>query len=476
MACLFCFYLHVAAQDTLSLSQSKAHALALNLQWTEAKNLVKDNSAYSIYITSLCNTLELLLNEDKRLLKSYELIFNQQLAQLESKPTSATVLFAQVELQLHWAAVYLKFEREFDGAFKLRKAYQLAAQGRKKYPDFLPFLKSHGLIQILLGAVPEKHNWILRMMSMEGSTQTGLAELQQLSKANTFFSAEASIFLALIHGYIRQEPLISKVYVTELLKDYPSKGLISFVGATLALKNNDADRSLELLKTLTLNNLPAAYYLTGEALLYKGNYEEAILSFQQYIKLFKGSSFLKDAHFKTGICYQLLQNKTQADYHFSLARTISGENTEADKYAARVLNSSEGLNTKLTRIRFLTDGGYYDEARMAAHEISPADLPTLKDQIEFYYRQARLAQLSNNTNAARLFYEQVIDMSGDPENAEWYFAPNAALQLGYFKMNSNDKAAAKIYFNKALSYKKHEYKNSIDAKAMAALNQLKERK
>jgi TolA-binding protein len=476
MVCLFCFHLTTAAQDTLNVAQHQAHNLALELRWTEARQLVKDNSAYSIYVTSLCNVLELLINEDQRLLEGYELIFEKQLAQLEKQSSSPSVIFAQAELQLQWAFVCLKFEREFDGALKLRRAYQLAAQGRKKYPDYLPLLKCHGLLQILLGAVPEKHNWILRMMSMQGSTQTGLAELQQLSKTNTFAGTEARIFLALIHGYIRQEPMMAKSYMAGLLKDYPAQGLINFVGATLALKNNEAEKSLELLRTFNTNTPPAVYYMKGETLLYKGEYEEAILSFQQYIKLFKGKSFVKDAHFKTGICYQLLQNKTKAEQYFALARSISAENTEADKYATRVLNSTEGLNTKLIRIRFLTDGGYYDEARKAASEVSPADLPQLKDQIEFYYRQARLAQLTNNTNAARLFYEQVIDMSGEPDKSHWYFAPNAALQLGYFKMQNNDQAGARMYFNKAISYKKHEYKNSIDAKAMAALNQLKERK
>ncbi|GCC51357.1 tetratricopeptide repeat protein [Chryseotalea sanaruensis] len=473
MACLFCFYSNVAAQDILSIPQSKAHDLALNMQWTEARSLVKDNNAYSIYITSLCNTLELLINEDKRLVEPYELIFDKQLAYLDSQPVSAEVLFAQAELHLQLAFVYLKFEREFDGAFKLRKAYQLAARGRKKYPNFLPMLKSHGLLQILLGAVPEKYNWVLRMMNMEGSTQTGLAELQLLSNSNTFTNTEASIFLALIHGYVRQEPMIAKTYITQLIDENSSKDIISFVGATLALKNNNAEESLALLKTLTPDDLPAIDYLTGEALLYKGDYETAIKSFQQYIKHFKGNSFLKDAQFKTGICYQLQNNQTKAIEHYDLARAISHENTEADKYANRVLNSTDGINSKLTKIRFLTDGGYYDEARQAAQQISPSDIPSIKEQVEYYYRQGRLAHLSGKANAARLFYEQVIDMSGDPDTSEWYFAPNACLQLGYLKKQTDDTSAAKRYFTQAIAYKKHEYKNSIDAKAKAALSQLK---
>jgi len=36
-------------------------------------------------------------------------------------------------------------------------------------------------------------------------------------------------------------------------------------------------------------------------------------------------------------------------------------------------------------------------------------------------------------------------------------------------MNESDDAKATFYFKKALEYKKHEYKNSIDSKAKSAL-------
>jgi uncharacterized protein HemY len=69
-----------------------------------------------------------------------------------------------------------------------------------------------------------------------------------------------------------------------------------------------------------------------------------------------------------------------------------------------------------------------------------------------------------------MYYEKTIEMNG---NANWYFAPNACLQLGYLMLEENDVAAAEEYFEMALSYKKHEYKNSIDTKAKTALAQLK---
>jgi hypothetical protein len=54
----------------------------------------------------------------------------------------------------------------------------------------------------------------------------------------------------------------------------------------------------------------------------------------------------------------------------------------------------------------------------------------------------------------------------------WYFAANSALQLGYIAEAQKDKVMAKKYFEQALNFKRHEYKNSIDSKARSALEQL----
>src|SRR5690606_12598596 len=92
-----------------------------------------------------------------------------------------------------------------------------------------------------------------------------------------------------------------------------------------------------------------------------------------------------------------------------------------------------------------------------------------KDKLELYYRKARIYQGLGQEDSAIVFYKQTINFSG---TLPYYFAPNAALQLGYLALDRNDKTAAKSYFKKALSYPKHEYKNSIDSKAKIALSTL----
>jgi tetratricopeptide (TPR) repeat protein len=89
---------------------------------------------------------------------------------------------------------------------------------------------------------------------------------------------------------------------------------------------------------------------------------------------------------------------------------------------------------------------------------------------EYYYRRGRLAHKTQDVTGAKVFYLQTIDLTG---NQPWYFAPNAALQMGYIFQAQGDVASARKYFEKALSYKRYVYKNGIDSKAKSALDQLK---
>ncbi len=116
------------------------------------------------------------------------------------------------------------------------------------------------------------------------------------------------------------------------------------------------------------------------------------------------------------------------------------------------------------------DGGYYPRVQSILDSIGPEHLKTMRDEVELNYRKARLHHKLNHLSDAKTYYEKTIELNG---SGNWYYAPNACLQLGYLLMEENNNAAAEEYFEMGLSYKKHEYKNSIDTKAKTALAQLK---
>ena len=208
-------------------------------------------------------------------------------------------------------------------------------------------------------------------------------------------------------------------------------------------------------------------------MLHKGLYDESIRSYEAFLGAYKGQNYLKDSYYKMGICYWLMDKENAAKTEFTIAKGIGKETTEADRYAAKALLEDQPPPPALVKLRYFTDGGYYSQAMELTRTMNSNSFTHKKEQVEFVYRQARLFHKMGDLPKAKTIYNDAIDLSA---NSEWYFAPNACLQLGYIALEEGREREAKEMFQKALSYRKHEYKNSIDSKARSALAQLKDRR
>ncbi|MCI0751755.1 MAG: tetratricopeptide repeat protein [Flammeovirgaceae bacterium] len=476
--CLFCFTVNSQAQPINDWATSEtlatAYKLALNVQPDEAKALLKYTSGpQAYYVTSLANAIELLITEDESKFDAYEDSYEQKLDALD-KVKTAESLFVKAELRLQWAFVYLKFGHEFDAAWNVRQAYITAQECRKSFPKFVPIKKTIGLLDIMIGSVPEKYTWILDLLSMKGSVERGLKELEEIQLQSPSLTTEATLLSCLAQGFLLQQ---TQQALDELERNstiLSENRLALFLSAVLAAKNSDGEKSLAYLNQLEskTSGTPIYYlhYLKGESLLHKGDYDQAIDAYRTFVKLYPGENYLKDAFYKMGICYWLKGDAGQSLTFLTKARNSGNESTEADKHAARSLTENTISNPILLKIRYATDGGYYEIAKDLIQETSTGEFLILKDQVEFNYRKARFFHKTNQLSEAKQLYLESIKLSA--ENP-WYFAPNACLQLGYIYEAEKKNSEAKIYFKKALSYKRHEYKNSIDSKAKSALEKLK---
>jgi tetratricopeptide (TPR) repeat protein len=329
------------------------------------------------------------------------------------------------------------------------------------------------VLEVMLGSVPEKYQWVINLLGMEGSVEKGLNELEEVKDKSNSLHLESTLLYYLIQGYILQHNDIAVTGLHNVLHHYTDNRLSIFFRAALAIKNSQSEKALSSLLTLVENSigLPIAYtyYQLGEVYLHKGEYESAIQSYQKFLSQYHGQNYVKDANYKIGICFWLNGNAAETTSYFGKAKEEGKESTEADKYASRSLAENIFPNIKLSKIRYATDGGYYDEAKKIAENVQDTELATSKERIEFRYRKARLFDKSGFINEAVKLYQETIELQGEQN---WYFAPNSCLQLGYIAINKNNLKEARAHFEKALTYKKHEYKNSIDSKAKSALAQM----
>lgn len=475
IVCLFLSLKSANAQHWMFDERTRnAYQMVLDLRIEEALQAIPEpKKAQEVYVVSLAEAVELLITENAEKFSDYENQFESRI-ETKWKGDDADHLFLQAELRLQWAFVYLKFGHEFDAALNLKQAYEITEECKKKYPKYQSIKKTSGLLQIIIGTVPEKYNWVLGLLGIEGSVATGLNELESLRTTDSALHFESNILFALVQGFILQQTQGAVDELKKIQQQYPSNKIALFLGAALAIKNSQSEDALAMLKQLssieTGLRIYYADYLRGEVYLHKADYLNSLSAYRWFIDHYQGKNYIKDAHYKIGLCYWLNGNTNDAQVMFAEAKDVGLAESEADKYAARSLADPELPNVKLTKARYFTDGGYYDQAKNLLESMLPADMPTRRDQVEYHYRKARLAHKMNDPEAAKPSYQQTIDLAKD---ASWYFAPNACLQMGYIYTGENNFEKAREYFNRALSYKRHEYKNSIDSKAKSALAQLR---
>lgn len=484
IACLFLFYLSAAqAADPKPVwkfepSLQNAYLSVLNLDTDKAYEELSQlgtqvNQYHKLYIQSFCETLDVLISEDEIKFQKVEAKFKERFKILDGQKESAETLFLKAELNLQRGFNFLNLGQELNAVWAIRTAYNQVETCQKLYPDFIPIKKTSGVIQVMVGSVPNKYSWFMSLLGMKGSVSIGQRQLQELRNSNSSLSLEATILYFTIKGLINQQHVEAAKGILKVLEEQPYNRLTLFLGVNMLMKNSQSEEALKLINTLDDHpqGLPMYYidYLRGEILLQKGDYAQSIRSYRTFISNYKSVNFKKDAYYKIALCYWLQGKKEEAHKHFDLARKSGRDVAEPDRYAIAQLKEDQFPNTKLLRARLYTDGGYYLEAETVLKNVKESDLKTEKEMVEFNYRKARLADKMGDLKTAKLYYLRTLSLSGiNP----WYFAPNSALQLGYIAQTNNDRVNAKKYFELALSYQNHAYKNSIDSKAKSALDQI----
>ncbi len=484
IACLFLFCLTAArASDPKPVWQfepslQNAYLSVLNLDTDRAYEELarlgpKVNPNHKLYIQSLCETLDVLISEDEIKFQKIEANFKERFKYLDSQKESAETLFLKAELNLQRGFNFLNLGQELNAVWAIRTAYNQVETCQQLYPGFVPINKTSGVIQVMVGSVPDKYSWFMSLLGMRGSVSTGQKQLYDLRNSNSSLSMEATILYFTIKGLINQRHDEAASGILQVLEEQPYNRLALFLGVNMLMKNSQSEEALKLINTLDAHSqgLPMYYidYLRGEILLQKGDYNQSIRSYSTFISHYKSINFKKDAYYKIALCYWLQDKKAEAQRYFDLAKKTGRDVAEPDRYAQAQLKEDLFPNTKLLKARLYTDGGYYPEADEVLKSIKEYDLTTEKESVEYNYRKARLADKIGDLKTAKLYYLRTVTQSG---SNPWYFAPNSALQLGYIAQTVNDKAAAKKYFELALSYQKHAYKNSIDSKARSALDQI----
>jgi hypothetical protein len=440
---------------------------------------IDPENAFIHYLDNYADLHYLLISEDKNAYKALIEKEDQRLAVVgKLQDSSPYKRFFQAEIRLHWAFAKMKFGNEVSGAWDVIKAYRLLDENRKKFPEFLPTLKSLGLLHIMIGSVPENYNWVIRILGLRGNIRLGVQEIETVMRKSPLFRQEAQLVDLLVHAYILQLSEAQQQLIKQLPRDQPDNLLLHFFATTILMKEGNSREASGYLYGAPTGNgyisFPFLDYLKGEVALQQGKYDSAFTFYTSFQKQYKGFNFIKDSNFKLFMCLWLSGKDQQAENYIRRVGQAGSTIVEGDKFAQRMAgdffeNKLLSEQKVLFKARYATDGGYLDEAMDLITPVSEKQFAMTENKAEFNYRKARILQKSLLIDNAIPFYERAIALTQTTAPGT---GASSALQLGYIFRDKKQNNKAIAYFKKAISYKKHDYKNSIDNKARAALTEL----
>jgi tetratricopeptide (TPR) repeat protein len=483
-----CIYNNAEAKFDFNKNCINAYTNVINLNFQEGKRLlniektINPQNDIPLLIENYIDFLTLLIGENNNEFKVLKKNKELRLDKLDKGDKSSPYyLYSKAQINLQWSFARMKYDEFVTSAMEIRKAYILTEDNAKKFPNFIPNKMMHGLLHVLIGSIPDKFKWMINLAGFSGSIKQGTNEMEYILKAtegNSQFSyihSEVVFLLSFMSMNIINENEENTKTIYDIVKTDKNTGpLISFGKASLAMRKGLNDDAIRIL-TNRIDN-PNAYpfnfleFMLGSAYLNKLNIE-AIQHFENFVTKFKGKNFIKAAYQRIAWCYLLNNNTAKYNEYIKKVKLYGYTEIDEDKNAQKEAESGNIPNVYLLKGRLLFDGGYYKKSLDALTEKKPNEVyKAKKDMIEFTYRLGRIYHKLDNNEKAINYYKLTLTIGS---YSPYYFAANSALQLGLIYEKQKDNKTAKIYFEKCLSLNNYEYKYSIEQKAKAGLDRIK---
>ena len=466
----------------LTANSRRAYAEVLKLRLGPARELLRAELASTpaapapLLVANCADFAELITTQDAGRFTTLEARQEAHLRALDRAPASALRDYARAEITLQLGLSQLVFRHLVAGGLHLRRGYQLMQGVTRRYPAFVPARNTLGSCQVAIGSLPAGYHWLLNLLGLSASVDAGLKNLSLATTQPHDFQVESQVYLAMIRDSYYKKPDEALRLVERLSIQQPDNLLFAYLLISVQKRQHRGEAALATYRARPTGAgyLPVAYlhHMAADLLLYQGDYAGSERENLLFLREYRGQHYRKDAAFKLYLAAWLGGQPVAATARYREQINLPGPtDVEEDNYAQHYYHEAVGLNPVLTRARLQIDGGYNRQALSTLRTFHATPATLLRDRIEEPYRHARAYQGLGQADSARLAFERTLVASGD--SAPYYFAPQAALQLGYMAKEAGKPELARAYFGKALRYPWHEYKNSTDAKATLALRGLK---
>lgn len=462
----------------------KAYQLIFELKLSSARQLiaqerkVRPSNSIVPLLENYADYFQLITSESKIDFDRMKEMKSKRLSQIaDDNAGSPYYLYAQAEINLQWAMLRSRYGEYFGAAREIKKANGQLQENNKKYPGFQLNAKGLGLINVIIGSLPEgMMKSTLSTFGLRGNVREGLAMLERLainlpkSTDEPFYEEVIFYYAYVLSDVVKSPDAYSKTMkFTARIAD--SSLLKSYLRAYVCSRNGHTDEAIAILSARpasdTYQSFPYLELLMGTAKLNKLDLSAA-LNFKKFLQLNKGVNYIRDANLH--LAWISFLNGDTGSYNGYMGRVKTSGNSYHEKDKQALNEAGEEMpNQELLKARLLFDGGYYSRASALTGAMDPDRLKAGRDKAEYYYRSGRINDALNKDAAAIKDYQQAVQAG---KNLKYYFAANSALLMGKIYAGKKQNALAKAAFNEAIAMKNHEYENSIESQAKEGLRSL----
>jgi tetratricopeptide (TPR) repeat protein len=431
-----------------------------------------------VFLDNYIDFFQLFFNEDPVDYQARKGRLERRIASMSEGPESSPfALFTRSVIHFQWAAIKIKFGNNWDAGWEFRRSFLESRECEKKFPAFFPATMLSGTMQVVAGTIPDSYKWLSSLLGIHGSISGGMQELDHFLASDDpwaqLYRDEAIFYYLYLQFYIQNKREDVFTYIRQHRLDVKNNFLYTYLYANLCV--NDQQSALAERIILEKSNAPGYLDMPiwdlemGYASL--NRLEPGTPGYlERFLRRFKGRFYVKDALEKLSWYYYLKGDSVKAD---SLRRLVLQRGTaeaDADRQALKEARSGRWPDKTLLQARLLSDGGYFEEALRSLQSFSSSSFGQPEEKCELAYRLGRIYDGMGRYDEAIVAYLTTIKTG---EQLREYYAARAALQTGYIYEKRGEKDKAVAFFQKCLSLKDHDYKNSLDQRAKAGIARCK---
>ncbi len=342
------------------------------------------------------------------------------------------------------------------------------------------------LYKILLSCLPQQDQELKKRLPVKADLLKGWDQFQKAHQGSKWLLIENQV----IAYFLLKDFLNKKDSAFHLLRNLVAMenppAAIRYLFAHYYFENHQCDSTLAYLSVYRkdpshreLLRFPFFSLLLGKSLLCTQHYEESISFFNQYLNQYYGRYWRHEAFYFLALSYLLQKQVKLCERYLRAVTQLPEPITDQDRLALHQARYflNKGISKRqlqFLQVALLVQSGRFQQALLP--------LKTMETQFNYldneektalYFYLGRIAHLQGDTIAAKSYYQRCMRF---PATFYLWMHPLAAFYVGQLAEAQKDWAVARQYYRMVFQYQNYPIERSLQRKAMAALERLKNKR